>query len=521
MRVLIVDDEQEWRENLCDTVRLAIHQTVECVLAASLETAQAELKQASFALILSDLGIPSRDGISDISPENGMLLLRLIRSNGLNQGAIGIVVTSRGTPTRMREVLLRLNFSDFLEKDKFDQKEAQEVIRAALFTGAYQRVAASQATKFDLTFVLTNTHCVFAELSGPERFGDVIPDQPLVFEAEESIRRADRIRKLVTGDLRREMIDEWRTDARETGMGLYRSLFGDLSFGGILRAGSEGPKQFRDLRLCFRGTRRSLAVPFELLHNNSEYLALNHPLVRQVTSDHASARKAAAFRTSLLKLHESDKTLNVLLLASNGGDDLEAADQEVTQLKTRIDDRLAETGVRRNVLAISTAEATYTRVESVLRERKWHVIHYAGHGRWNPDLPEDSALIFMHNDKPRSMPASVLHDLLKDSETLLFFLNGCWGARTAEHSEQGDLYGLMDSLVQAGTPIVLGHRWSVSDGAARDLALTFYNDLLQNWSAEDALLLARKAVVSESPFHGDDPGWASPILVVQTAYTRC
>ncbi|HLF28616.1 MAG TPA: CHAT domain-containing protein [Anaerolineae bacterium] len=520
MRILIIEDEPEWQAELKRVAEQATFRQVECLIAASLQAARRLIADHAFALIFVDLSIPLQDGDREESDDNGMTVLQELRADKLNREAACLVMTAHGTSRQTREALKELNIQDFLDKSKFAKSQVVELTRRALFAAARSHVERIEARKFDLTFVLTNTHCVFAQLSGPERFRDVIPEQPMPFEAEEAIRRANRIERFVTGELRRALIDEWRTDVHDTGVALYQSLFGNPALGNILSAANFGPQQPRDLRLCFRGARKSLAVPFELLHDKSEYLALNYPLVRQITSGEASGRKALSFRNLLAQLEERGETLNVLLLASNVGPNIEAADREVVRLKTLLDEQLAEAGIRRAILALSTAEASYTRVESLLREKKWHVIHYAGHGLWNHTLPEDSALVFRHNGGPRAMPASVLSDLMKNSAALLFFLSGCLGARTADHPERGDLYGLMDGLVQADVPMVLGHRWSVSDGAATDLALAFYTNLFSTWSVEDALFEARQAVIRESKYHRDDPGWASPVLVAQARYHR-
>lgn len=517
MRVLVVDDDPQWQEELSKVAQATIYKSVECACAASLGAARQQIAEKPFALIFVDLGLPSRDDVSDATDENGMSLLREIRSSKLNRGAVCLVMTHYGTRDQAREALKDLDISDFLLKVDFDKNEVQGVVRAALFAAMHARAQDAQHAKFDLTFVLTDTHFVFGQLSGPERFHDTIPDDPWPFKAGELSRKADRINLFVPREVRQQTLDEWRENARDTGKVLYGNLFHSSPFSDLLAAARIGPTQPRDLRLCFRGTRTSLDVPFELLHDDEGFLALSYPIVRQIAFGKVAARKALSFCNWLKRLEDQGETLRILLVASNVGSRIEAVNDEVTQLESLLEQRMAETGIRRQVVTISSAEATYAHIETLLHEEKWHIIHYAGHGRWEDDLPEHSSLVFQDGYGLRTMPASVLHSLLKNSATLLFYVNGCLTARTANRAEQGDLYGLMDSVVQADVPIVLGHRWSVSDGAARDLAMTFYNELFSSWSVEDALFAARQAVVRQSSFHQNDPGWASPVLVAQTA----
>ena len=80
-------------------------------------------------------------------------------------------------------------------------------------------------------------------------------------------------------------------------------------------------------------------------------------------------------------------------------------------------------------------------------------------------------------------------------------------------SESEGVPGLMDAVVAAGIPSVLGYRWPVSSSGALILAQTFYDKLHQHESLETALLLARQEVRTQ--LGDEDQTWLSPILVVQ------
>jgi CHAT domain-containing protein len=519
MRVLIVDDELDWWEALSAVACAAIHADIDCVWASSAEEARALIGRSPFALIFVDLQIPlQRD--AEKSPEYGLALMQDIRKSKLNREAAGIVVTAYGTPSSVREALKEQHFSDHLDKADFQKANAKDVIRKALFASAYQRAAAEQAAKFDLTLVLTDSHIVFGQLSGPQRFCDVIPRDSLRFDTRLS-DEADRINFFVSGEMRHQTLNEWRQNARQLGTALYTDLFGnDSPFGKLLAAARSGSARPNDLRLCFRGTRTSLRVPFELLHDGDEFLALRYPIVRQTAFGENISRKAASFHNWLKRLDEEDDTLRVLLIASNTGPRIDAVDDEVLQIESRLNQRLGEAGIRKQVVAVRSNEATYTHVETLLQSEKWHIVHYAGHGRWDDGLPENSDLVFQDGADRRSMPTSVLYGLLQNSPTLLFYVSGCLGALMDDRTGRGDFHGLMDGIVQADVPIVVAHRWGVSDAAARDLALSVYDNLFTSWSIEDALSSARHALIRSSPYRRDDPGWASPILVAQTAYYK-
>jgi CHAT domain-containing protein len=74
---------------------------------------------------------------------------------------------------------------------------------------------------------------------------------------------------------------------------------------------------------------------------------------------------------------------------------------------------------------------------------------------------------------------------------------------------------MLDALVRADVPSVLGYRWSVDDQGALKLAKAFYESLWKTLSPGRALLAARRSVSMEVT-GSDDETWASPVLVQQT-----
>jgi CHAT domain-containing protein len=520
VQALIVDDEALAREKLKGVVEGATLRYGECLYAASLESARRFIDERAFSLILVDLRIPERDNEVYKTDENGMKLLREIRRHKNSREAACLVVSGAGTPTQTREALKELNIYDFLVKNDYDEEGYKQKIRAALFSAAADRAAKAGETKFELAFIITDTHLTFGEMSGPGRFRDLIPDDPLRFKAADLGSRTDEINLLVSSEIRRRTSNEWRTNARVIGRELYDSLFQNKTFGSLLGAARSSPELASDLRLSFRGTRKSLDVPFELLHDGEEFLASSHPIFRRIATGESAAHKVKAFADWIRELDREDEDLNILLLSSNIGS-LTAVDEEVTRIESLLRRKLAAAGVRHHITRVPSEQATYARAVELLKPPyKWHMIHYAGHGRWDDDLPEHSALIFHDDSGRRAIPASVLRDMLKKMPTQLCYLNCCLGARSADRVGRGDFYGLMDSVVQADVPIVLAHRWSVSDGMARDMAFAFYDDLFDHWSPVDALFSAREAGIRQSPHYRDDPGWLSPVMIAQSAYHR-
>ncbi|MEO1087527.1 MAG: CHAT domain-containing protein, partial [Acidobacteriota bacterium] len=165
------------------------------------------------------------------------------------------------------------------------------------------------------------------------------------------------------------------------------------------------------------------------------------------------------------------------------------------------------------ITALLGDEATPENVEQALGG--CHFFHYAGHGFFASDEPELSGLLLSDPKKSRvEVSALDLHDWVQESDVRLAFLNCCVSAKTAAPSSKGDFRGVVDALIQARVPWILGHRWSAFDFSSERFARLFYGELWQSLSPDLALLEARRAA-SRGPLNRNDPIWAAPILVCQ------
>ena len=176
---------------------------------------------------------------------------------------------------------------------------------------------------------------------------------------------------------------------------------------------------------------------------------------------------------------------------------------------------LRNLGLPHEITLLSSAEATYDRVVEVLRDGRYHIFHYAGHGRFDDVLPEVSGLVLRHEQSVRTLTAADLRLLAQDTELRLVYLSCCLGTRSAQDTTHGDFHGMMEALALADVPTVLGFRWSVRDNAAQLMALVFYQHLWRVFSPGQALLEARRSAAME--LGHDEYSWASPVLLTQNA----
>jgi CHAT domain-containing protein len=309
--------------------------------------------------------------------------------------------------------------------------------------------------------------------------------------------------------------DSWRRRAKREGQRLYEDLMAassDLSRKlELARQAVEPPE---NLTLVFSGPRHHLGMPYELLHDGKVPLAVRHPLCRQVSG--VTVRHTQNLDAFVRALRRKNEPLRMLLIASDTGG--LAVDEEVEVIRQKA--RQAQLNLKIDCLL--TDEASLGEVEKRLRQCSYHLVHYAGHGHFDQATGENSGLLFWKDRNRRGgtalLTARQLAQLLAGGQTMLFYLSTCVGAQVGSEQllRDNDYLGVMDAVVQAGVPYVLGYRWYVTDSGSRRFASHFYERLFTSpYVPEQAVLYARSQVYGAD---GTDETWISPILVAQNLY---
>ena len=306
--------------------------------------------------------------------------------------------------------------------------------------------------------------------------------------------------------------DDLRFQIEEIGHSLWRDIFTEHPEASM--AYIEARAKSQTLSLLFETPREFLRLPLEFMRSKTppEYLVLQHPLVRFI---YDATPRRDPISPSMLAL---TKRLRVLIIASNSESDtlppIDGVDTEAQELCNYLK---RQDFIPVSVKLIPTERATYERVKTELRKRSYDIVHYAGHGSYKAESPEESCLYFWAGEDKQGdvvpMKATELKMLLEHSEACLVYLSSCYGTATGGKVAllNDDFLGLADAVAQAGVPSVLGFRWPVSDDGARKLALAFYQSLLEQGSPEVALWSARR----ELSIDRNDTTWLSPILIHQ------
>ncbi len=164
-------------------------------------------------------------------------------------------------------------------------------------------------------------------------------------------------------------------------------------------------------------------------------------------------------------------------------------------------------------LELHWAEGAVTRqaLQDMLRRFQPHVLHYIGHGAYDPANRE--GYLFLARPKPGGgvthyqLGTTDLALLLDGSPIRFAFLNACQTGQT--------ISGMAGALVRAVLPAALGMRTAVPDQAAAAFAGAFYRALVDGWSVDAAVVEGRRLLAMQH--RTNTSAWAIPVLYMRSA----
>jgi hypothetical protein len=136
---------------------------------------------------------------------------------------------------------------------------------------------------------------------------------------------------------------------------------------------------------------------------------------------------------------------------------------------------------------------------ALLMSGDYDIIHYAGHGFYDADRPDDSGWVLDENIRLKAS------DVMRARRSpWLIFANACFsgavrgGAAFPSFDEAIRAASIAEAFMERGVPNYLGAGWAVSDSQAKLFADRFYTSLLRNVPLGPSLRRARSAVLQES-----------------------
>jgi hypothetical protein len=280
------------------------------------------------------------------------------------------------------------------------------------------------------------------------------------------------------------------------------SLLGDDILYGVSEHLAEvQPTAERAVHLVLQMPRELMRYPWELLRDRHGWLIERFALGRQVIAD---ADAAPSWESS-----RRNGALRLLVVApATGGEGVEIGGVGVLEgkhvaaaferLQARLPGMVDEDANYRKYVG---TRVTVEDFRALLRGGRFDVVHFAGHGRYDPVNPERSCWLF--SDGP--LYAFELRTTLANAEVTPWLVYGsaCEGARDgapSPHAYHDGVYGMASAALGQGVAAYIGPLWRISEADAKNLASAFYEALLlRRTSIGEALSLARHSVRDGEP----------------------
>jgi CHAT domain len=175
----------------------------------------------------------------------------------------------------------------------------------------------------------------------------------------------------------------------------------------------------------------------------------------------------------------------------------------------KVNDALGDAQRGGRVVLDRVPSGTLADLRRQLRRGEYHVFHFIGHGRYDPQTQD--GVLALEGPDGRALPLSGadLGALLRDHRSLrLVVLNSCEGARGG-HTDPYS--GTAQSLVHQGIPAVVAMQFEITDGAAITFSQNLYEAVADGFPLDAAVAGARNAIRDQS----NPLEWATPVLYLR------
>jgi CHAT domain/VHL beta domain len=245
------------------------------------------------------------------------------------------------------------------------------------------------------------------------------------------------------------------------------------------------------------------ALPWEAMYDqaNGAYVCRLNQLVRHIPVPSAPAPLRVQPPLRILGVVSSPRGLPPL-------DVDKERDQLMRALARPISQGLAEVSW--------PSSPTWADLQDLLQGGVWHVVHFIGHGDYDPHQAE--GLLFLTREDGGADPVKARRfiDLLRQARPMprLIVLNSCSGAETGVN----DLFSsTATTLIQGGVSAVAAMQYAISDPAAVAFARGFYFAIAHGRGVDDAVSSGRVAILGTSDATLE---WVTPVLYLRGQETH-
>ena len=310
-----------------------------------------------------------------------------------------------------------------------------------------------------------------------------------------------QIALLRSGGKYRRVPSEEERAVQDFGQTLFDSLLGGEVRSCYDMSLREAAQQDKGLRLKLRIRAPELnALPWEFMYDprQAEYVCLSRqtPIIRYLESPRLIRALTVTPPLRILGMIASPRDLPAL---------------DVERERERMERATGELRAQGLVELTWLPGQTWRDLEEATWGGPWHVIHFIGHGGFDDHADEGFIALADSTGQTKPLSATRLARLLADHTALrLVLLNACEGARGSGR----DIFSSTASiLVRRGIPAVLAMQYEITDRAAIELARAFYRALAYGMPADEAVVVARKAI---SLAVANTVEWGTPVLYMRT-----
>jgi len=334
--------------------------------------------------------------------------------------------------------------------------------------------------------------------------GGAEPEAALHLDVDELLdRRPELERTLLASSVpSRRIVPLAERPVLEVGRLLFEALFSGPVYGAYQASLGVAQERRQRLRLVLRLRAPELAaLPWEMLFDPERgyYLCRQEPLVRHVPAPFTPEPLEASLPLRILGLVASPRGLPLL--------DTEAERQH-------LEEALAEPIAAGQVELDWVEQASWHGVHARLLSGRWHVLHFVGHGDFDPHTEQGRLAFVGAGGRPDLIDASRLADLFSETDaTRMVVLNSC----SSGESGVDDLFsGTAAALVHSGISAVAAMQFTISDNAAIAFSRGFYTALANDRTIDQAVRSGRIAILGTA----GTLEWVTPVLYVRGAATR-
>lgn len=235
--------------------------------------------------------------------------------------------------------------------------------------------------------------------------------------------------------------------------------------------------------------------PWELLQDstmNAKPLCVNAGMIRQLSTPD--------FRMNIKRVAKDKALIIGDPVLSGFINQLPGAEKEAKEVTNIMNDK--------GYANSSVVEKTADEIVRQLFSDDYKIIHLAGHGVFNPELPRQSGMVIGDG---LFLTTSDIEQMSTVPE--LVFVNCCHlgKVKAADEKYYQNRYKLAANigtqLIEMGVKAVVAAGWAVDDAAAADFAKMFYNEMFDGSCFGDAVRNARAEVYEK--YHSSNNTWGA------------